>query len=73
MNKYHNARDGDMPRGTAARVAQVKATYRELEQFRAENPGRGATGSVSLKKQRQTAERALERQIRYQRGQYPVR
>ena len=69
---------GDLPvvthsPGLDARVQQVKGAQREVEQFRAENPGRATTGSVALTKQREVAERALERQIRMQRGQYPVR
>lgn len=59
--------------GLQARVRQVKGANEEVDQFRRENAGRATTGSVALKKQREAAERALERQIRLQRGQYPVR
>lgn len=73
MNKFHY--DTDRNPGLALRVEQVKAAYKETEQYNAERAGtgRGITGSVALNQQRTTAERALERQIRYGRGQYPVR
>ena len=59
--------------GLQARVQQVKGAQNEVSQFRQENPGRATTGAASLYKQREVAERALERQVRLQQGKYPVR
>lgn len=78
-HNYHGSNDesGNPPvsssPGLSARVNQVKAANAEVESVRAENAGRGTTGMVAARKQREVAEHGLERQIRYQRGQYPVR
>ena len=65
---------GESP-GLRARAAQVKAAYGEEEEAHraAAEHGRATTGTVATRQQTKTAVRALERQIRYQRGQYPVR
>jgi len=74
MNKYHNGMM-EQTAGLRARVGQVKTAYAQEENMvRAMGEyGRGMTGALATRGETRVAERALERQIRYQRGQYPVR
>lgn len=61
--------------GLRGRVAQLKEAYGQEASMHqaAKESGAGTTGTVASRAQSRAAERALERQIRYQRGQFPVR
>ena len=76
-NNYHTGSDAptvEMTRGMRARVEQLKAAYAQEESVVHERrEGGHMTGMVATRKQTEVAQNALERQIRYQRGQYPVR
>lgn len=80
-NRYHgNNHHGDdsptvaMTPGMRGRVAQVKEAYgQEEEMGRARREGGHMMGMVATRKQTEVAVNALDRQIRYQRGEPPVR
>lgn len=80
-NRYHgNNYHGDdsptvaMTPGMRARVNQVKEAYGQEESMvRERREGGHMTGMVATRKQTEVAVNALDRQILYQRHEYPVR
>lgn len=74
-NNHHVEAPVVMTPGMRARVTQVKEAYAQEASMHQEAMSSGAavTGTMASRMQTKVAERALERQIRYQRRQPPVR